>query len=46
MAKIRPASGRKKATGPQNPQAISCIVLIVLIFILLGAVLYFSISHG
>jgi len=46
MAKIRPASGRKKSKGPQNPQAISCIVLMVLLFALLGAVLYFSISRG
>jgi hypothetical protein len=46
MAKIRPASGRRAPSGPKNPQAISCIVLLVLLFALLGVVLYLSISRG
>ena len=46
MAKIRPASGRRETKGPKNPQAISCIVLLVLLFALLGLVLYLSIARG
>jgi hypothetical protein len=46
MAKIRPASGRKEAKGPKNPQAISCLLLLLILFGLLGALLYFSIARG
>lgn len=46
MAKIRPASGKSAPAGPKNPQAISCILLLVLLFALLGVVLYLSISRG
>lgn len=46
MAKIRPASGRRATKGPKNPQAISCIVLLALLFGLLGIVLYLSIARG
>jgi hypothetical protein len=46
MAKIRPASGRRESKGPKNPQAISCMVILVLIFLILGGLLYLSIARA
>jgi len=46
MAKIRPASGRRESKGPRNPQAISCLLLLVLLFLILGGVLYLSIARA
>jgi len=46
MAKIRPASGRRESKGPKNPQAISCLLLLALIFLVLGGLLYLSIARA
>jgi len=47
MAKIR-AKGSKQAkpAGPAAPSAVGCILIVVIGFLLLGALLYFSISRG
>lgn len=46
MAKIKPA-GRKKATaGPKAPGAISCLIVVVIGFGLLGLLLYYAIARG
>lgn len=46
MAKIRPAGSKKAVTGPKAPGAISCLILVVVGFTLLGLLLYYSIARG
>jgi hypothetical protein len=45
MAKFRPARGRKPAATPR-PNAIGCIILIALLFILLFAMMYYTVKQG
>lgn len=45
MAKFKPARGRKPA-APPRPNAIGCIVLLVLMFVALYLVLYYSVKPG
>jgi hypothetical protein len=44
MAKFKAARGRKP--GPQRPNAIGCIVLLVLLFALVYLVMYYSMKGG
>jgi hypothetical protein len=46
MAKIKPAGRKKTAAGPQTPGAISCIIVVALIFAALGFLLYYSIARA
>lgn len=46
MAKIKPAGRKKAAAGPKAPGAISCLVVVVVGFTLLGLLLYYSIARG
>jgi hypothetical protein len=46
MAKIKPAGGPKRPTGPKQPGAVSCLILIALILVVLGITLYYSIARG
>ncbi|HNY40015.1 MAG TPA: hypothetical protein PKJ41_06455 [Bryobacteraceae bacterium] len=46
MAKIRAKGSRKAKSGPAAPSAVGCILIVVIGFLLLGALLYFSISRG
>ncbi len=46
MAKIRAKGSRQKKSGPTAPSAIGCIFIFVVGFLILGALLYFSISRG
>ena len=46
MAKIKPAGGKKKPAGPQSPGAISCLIILILGFALLGFLLYVSIARA
>jgi hypothetical protein len=45
MAKIKPARNKKKAAGPASPGAIPCLIIVVLGFVILGFILYFSIAR-
>ncbi len=44
MAKIKPASGKKTPSGPKNPGAVGCLVLIGLVLVVIALVLFFSLS--
>lgn len=46
MAKIKPAGSKKKASGPQSPGAIPCLIIVVLGFMILGFLLYYSIGSA
>jgi hypothetical protein len=46
MAKIKAAGRRKPVRGPKAPGAIGCITIVILLFVLLGILLYYSISRG
>lgn len=45
MAKFKPARGRKPAAATR-PNAIGCITVIVLFFIVIYLVLYYSVKSG
>ena len=42
MAKFKAAGRSRKASGPERPNAIGCIVLLVLAFVAVFAMLYFT----
>lgn len=46
MAKIKPARGKRPATGPKNPGAVGCLVLLVTAFVLLALLLYYSFLYS
>lgn len=46
MAKIKPAREKKARRGPQNPGAIGCLVLLVIVFIVLAIVLYYGFIYS
>lgn len=46
MAKIKPARDKKARHGPQNPGAVGCLVLLVIVFILLAIVLYYGFIYS
>jgi hypothetical protein len=46
MAKIKPVSVKKKRSGPQSPGTIPCLLMVVLIFLVLGFILYYSIARA
>ncbi len=46
MAKIKPARDKKARRGPQNPGAVGCLVLLVIVFILLAIVLYYGFIYS
>ena len=46
MAKIKPARAKKAPRGPKNPGAIGCLILLVTVFLLLSALLYYSFIHS
>ncbi len=46
MAKIKPARGKKPRSGPENPGAIGCLVLLITAFILLAIVLYYGFIYS
>ncbi|MBI5280867.1 MAG: hypothetical protein HY858_04225 [Candidatus Solibacter usitatus] len=46
MAKIKPAGGRKPRSGPQNPGAVGCLILIAAGIVIIGIVLYYSLARS
>jgi hypothetical protein len=46
MAKIRAKGSRQAKAGPTTPNAIGCILIVVVGFLILGTLLYYSISRG
>jgi hypothetical protein len=46
MAKIKLTGKKKPAAGPKAPGAVSCIVFVVLIFTILGFLIYYSIARA
>ncbi len=46
MAKIKPAGGKKGPTGPKNPGAVGCLILLVSIFVIIGIVMYYSLARN
>jgi hypothetical protein len=45
MAKFRPVGGKKRATTPR-PNAIGCIVLLALLFLLLFLMMYYTVKQA
>jgi hypothetical protein len=46
MAKIRAKGSKQAKSGPAAPSAVGCILIVVVALMLLGALMYFSISRG
>lgn len=46
MAKIRAKGSRQPKPGPKAPSAIGCILIVVAGFLILGVLLFYSISRG
>jgi hypothetical protein len=46
MAKIKPAREKKARRGPQNPGAVGCLILLVIVFIVLAIVLYYGFIYS
>jgi hypothetical protein len=45
MAKFKPARGKKPAATPR-PNAIGCIIVIALLFVLLFVMMYYTVKSG
>ena len=45
MARFKPA-GRKKAAQDKRPQAIGCIILLVLLFLIVFLMMYYTVSQA
>jgi hypothetical protein len=45
MARFKPA-GRKKASQDKRPNAIGCIVLLILLFLLVFLMMYYTVSQA
>lgn len=45
MAKFKPARGRKRAPA-RNPNAIGCVALLILLFILVFVVIYYTVRQA
>jgi hypothetical protein len=46
MAKYKPAGRSRKPSGPERPNAIGCIILLILGFIAVFAMLYFTFTSA
>lgn len=46
MAKIRAKGSRQPKSGPQAPSAVGCILIVVVGFLILGLLLFYSISRA
>jgi hypothetical protein len=46
MAKYKAAGRTRKPTGPERPNAIGCIILLVLAFVAVFVMLYFTFTSA
>ena len=46
MAKFKPARGKKSSTAATRPQAIGCVILLLMVFVFIYLVMYYAIKQG
>jgi hypothetical protein len=46
MARFKPARGKKSPRAATRPQAVGCVIVLLMIFLVIYLVMYYAIKQG